>query len=60
MMIISIFLTVAGSMLASNGRRVGVLFVVVVADYLQQLETEGVIVKTGRGYALAAKIGGAA
>ena len=28
-MIISIFLTVAGSMLASNGRRVGVLFVVV-------------------------------
>ena len=28
-MIISIFLTVAGSMLASNGRRIGILFAVV-------------------------------
>ena len=29
----------------------------VVADYLQQLETEGVIIKSGRGYALANKGG---
>ena len=32
----------------------------VVMDYLRQLETEGVLIKAGRGYALAAKIGGAA
>ena len=32
----------------------------VVADYLQQLETEGVIIKIGRGYALANSKGGAA
>lgn len=31
----------------------------VVADYLQQLETEGVIIKAGRGYALAKKDGAA-
>ena len=30
----------------------------VVADYLQQLETEGVIIKAGRGYALANNKGG--
>lgn len=32
----------------------------VVADYLQQLETEGVIIKAGRGYVLANSKGGAA
>ena len=33
---------------------------IVVRRYLQQLETEGVIIKAGRGYALAANKGGAA